>query len=276
MTNDQAYKIETYLSGEMPPEERQAFEAELAADAELRRELRLYQLADKAIERQGQARLREMMRETRAKLGPLPEPELTWWDRVRFFFYSRAYLGATLGLLALLLLAGVWLVATPRLCPAAKITSDYFIEASLFAQAGPEEAIARATILAQCREYYANEQPEKLEQLAMQEESRGVASYFLAHWHLKRANFEEAGEAFLIALANREQLKRHSDLQDMGKLKFNLLLCEMGKNRDWQATLDGLAVLRDDPDVQGTAVKEKIAQLEKDLQQPLARALCPN
>lgn len=276
MTNDKAYKIETYLSGEMPSAERQAFEAELADDAELRRELRLHQLADKAIELKGQARLREMMQETRAKLGPLPEPKLTLWDRVRFFFYSRVNLVATAVLLILLLLSGVWFVATPQLCPAAKITSDYFIEASLFAQAGQEEAIARATILAQCRKYYENEQPEELEQMARQEESRGVASYYLAHWNLKREHFEKAEEAFLAALTNREQLKRHSDLQDLGKLKFNLLLSEMGKNRDWQATLDGLAVLRDDPDAQGTIVKKKIGQLEKDLRQPLARTLCPN
>lgn len=275
MENEKDKKIEAYINREMPAKDRKAFEAELAADPELRGELQLYQLTEKAIELNGQARLRTLLEDVRQQTGPLPDPKIGLIDRIRFFFYSRLNRRITVGFLFLFTLSVIWMITAAYYCPLSNISDGYFIEPMLEAHASPSDATTPTSILAKSREFYENNQSGNLQQLAKEEKSRSIASFYLAHLYLKNKNFQLAEEAFNQVLAEKDNLTNYySDIQDFGKIKFNLLLSKLGKTKDWNAALAELTTLQRDPDLNKSGAREKVAQLEKDLTNPFLRLLC--
>ncbi len=121
-------RIEQYLSGALPPEERIAFEAALRSDAELQREVRLYQAAHLALQAQSlldhRARLQQRSRR-------LLRWRLWWWKTLDFLEDTFMHLTpegtlllrwerlATAGIAVMLLVAGIWWLRQTQL-PAAE------------------------------------------------------------------------------------------------------------------------------------------------------------
>lgn len=276
MKNHEDPRIEAYLDQAMPAAERKAFETELAADPALRAQLRLHRLANAAIEADAMETVRRKVKEVRLRRGPLPEPKITLPDRIRLFFYSKWNRLIAYVLSAVAVLLGAWLVAAMLLCPVSRIQDTFFIEPVMFARAGTEAAAAPASALDQSREHYKHNRIDMLLQLSGDPESSSVATYYLAHRYLKNGEYALAEWAFAAALADREQLRAYPELQDMGALKFNLLLSRLGYSKDFDAALAGLASLKNDPAANGNMVRTKAAALEAELQNPLLRILCLN
>lgn len=277
MTTEQENKITAYLNGEMPANEKNAFEAEVAADPALQRELQLYQLADKVIALQGETRLRALAREARDKVGPLPDPEITFTDRIRFFFYSARNRLIAFSLFGLALLACAWFLVAISFCPLSNFPGDYFIEVKKKEVYASPNNETPQTILDYCREIYFGDAPERLEQIAREDLSKSsVANYFLAHWYLKNGNYSQAEQAFVRTLSEKEVfIRSYTEVQDFGKIKFNLLLSRLGQSRDWKTAVSELAALRADPELVANSTADvKAALLVKKLNNPGLRFLC--
>ena len=101
MSEEQLERLQRYLSQELSDEERTAFEQELAADAELRRELEAYRQAVAVVQAAGREKLKAQLAEKGRQLDA--RQNKSW----------LVYVGwATLGLLAALL-GWWWLMKRP-------------------------------------------------------------------------------------------------------------------------------------------------------------------
>lgn len=265
-------QIDAYINREMPERERKAFESELAADPELRADVQAHRIVEKVITAQGQVQVRTKIKAVRQEKGPLPAPRITFVDHFRFFYYSRLNRAIVIALLLTVILAGGWWAMQSNLCPMAKISAAYFIPPTeIHAMASPVLDYSQAQ---KASNFYSKGQLDSLLQLVSRATEPSVPLYYTAHQHLKTGDFQRAAEAFTAVLARRENLQEYTEYQDMGSIKFNLLLSKFGRDNNWDAALKELAALRADPDFAGEAVAVKAARLEADLNKPLLRILC--
>jgi hypothetical protein len=234
-------RIEEYLAGELPPAERQAFEAELAADPALQKELRRARLIERTLQSASATHLRKLMDEVRAEVGPVSPPRISIWDRLRAAFGR----GWWIGLVSVLLLVGLYLV-TPRLvpCPTAAVIDDYFLAPTLVnVQAGDE--IDR-NLAFRASTYYYEGDAEALEKLFT--ESRSIfAQYYLGHDYLRRNDYSRAESTFRRLLAQGAELAAYAEYQDLDQLRLNLILSTFGTNDDPAATRRALEELLTSP-----------------------------
>lgn len=117
MNDTSATRIERYLDGLLPPEERAAFEADLEKDEALALEVRLHRAARFAVRAQGALDRRERLQQRSRRLL---RTRLWWWkiqDLIEDTFANHSPEGvlqprwgrlALTGLSVLLLVAGVW------------------------------------------------------------------------------------------------------------------------------------------------------------------------
>ncbi len=172
MNDTLATRIERYLDGFLPPEERTAFEAELEKDEALALEVRLHRAARFAVRAQGALDRRERLQQRSRRLL---RTRLWWWkiqDFIEDTFVSLSSEGvlqprwgrlALVGLSVVLLIAGLWwlMQTTPTTMEtsiAAKdpqaLFQEYFspVEISATLGAEAEDDYARA------RQWYAQGQ----------------------------------------------------------------------------------------------------------------------
>lgn len=274
MANEQYDKIEAYLNQEMRPEEKKAFELELEGDSELRLEVRRHLTINKAIKFYGKHKVQTMLEGVIQELGPLPKPKIRFFDRIRFFFYSKINRVVFNGFIVLIVFLCAWLVFEVYFCPLSKISSSYYISPKLYTQAGAEnQAIS---VLQKSRMLYVDNQVDSLIRLSKEAKDFSVPLFFLAHLNLKNGDYQMAETSFKELLKHRKNLQEYPDLQDMGSIKFNLLLSKFGNHKNWLLALSELNALMADPDYAGANLNVKTVQLKKDLDNSFLRILCIN
>ncbi|HRI61917.1 MAG TPA: hypothetical protein PK228_19395 [Saprospiraceae bacterium] len=269
MAHEKNERIRAYLNQEMTPQEVRAFEAELETDPSLRDELRLFRLLGKATEVYGRQHLRAIAAEVRQEIGPLPTPQLTILDRMRFLAYSSLYKWIALGtitfLVALIALNVVY-------CPPSRLIS------SAFPPADPNQASLTAEEYAHYQlaaRYYNSNERDALTALAADTPGFSMADYYLAHYYLAQHDYVRARALLSQTLENEAVLAKSPQTRDMGRIKYNLLLARLGAEGNSDAIRKSIGeYLDNDPDFVGET-REKAEQLLLDLQNP-ARCLCVN
>lgn len=258
--------LENYILGRMTPEERLAFEAEFANEAALKRHLRSYQYTEKAAELAGQLHLSEALAQVRQQKAALPAPRLSWMDYLRFAWYEqqrRWLLASSMVALCALVAAGFFLWPAAD-CPLPALLNQHYLK--------PKTLHARAAVIVdrstaeQASEWYAAGLQDSLDDLMQRLPDPAVPTYYAAHLAFEQQRYAEAERGFAASLAARISLKAYAEFQDMGRIKFNLLLSRLALQANREAALKSLAALRQDEDVRGeTEVLERIAQLEQAL-----------
>lgn len=271
MENDQDTRLHAYLNQEMSPEDRLAFEKELAQDSALRTKWERCKVIDKATQAYSKHYFQDMVAEARRKAEPLGDPAITRWDRIRFFWYAHSRAIVVAGG-AMLLVIIAWIAINLTLCPVTSRVSDYFIAPNVIhVRAGN---VADYNLAEKASRFYEQGQLDSL--LSMTAQGEVPPRYYLAHWYLRQERYREATAAFNQLLTDQEALRAYAEFQDIGALKFNLLLARLGETGDESMALSELAALRQDPDAVGVRVNERIAALTADLENPLRRFACIN
>ncbi len=260
--------LENYILGRMSPEERLAFEAEFADEATLKRHLRSYEYTQKAVELAGRLSLSDTLVQVRQQKTTLPAPRLSWLDYLRFALYKQQPRWMLVSsVVAVCALAAVGFLLWPAAdCPLpALLTQNYFKPKTLHARAA---VIVDRSTAEQASEWYAAGLRDSLDDLIQRLPDPAVPTYYAAHLAFEQQRYAEAERGFAASLAARASLKAFAEFQDMGRIKFNLLLSRLALQANRKATLKVLAALRLDEDVQGEPeVLERIAQLEQALTQ---------
>jgi anti-sigma factor RsiW len=179
MKHQREEQIEAYISRAMPEHEMKAFEAALAADPELRSDVRAYRIAEKAVAAQGQQQVRTKIKEIRRQQAPLPPPRITFADHIRFFYYSKLNRAISFALLFTAILIGGWWAVEANFCPVAKISAVYFIPPTeIHAMASPVLDYSQAQ---KASNFYSKGQLDSLVQMVNQAADPAVPVYYAAH-----------------------------------------------------------------------------------------------
>ncbi|MCB0594412.1 MAG: hypothetical protein H6557_09065 [Lewinellaceae bacterium] len=250
MKNQDYYnQAKAYLEGTMNSRERQAFEAALDQDEARQKAFLHYAFSPEKPASAREQKLKEMLEKLRRQKGPLPEPQLNFFDRLRFAFSAVQFWKAGLGFL-IALMAGLAIWANLSLEPVNELIEKYFIEAYCPGYAGDElpptgqeEVFGRASAL-YCG--YAEEGGEGLKVLADGCAGFCMADYYLAHWQLKNGQFEPAIEGFEQCLANRDSLLQYGYASLARPVRLNLLLARLGAGHSRQEILEGLQAIAED------------------------------
>jgi hypothetical protein len=252
-------RIESYLAGQLSDRERTDLEKALAADTGLRQELQRARLIDRVLRGVTRQRLQETMDEVAAEAGPLPIPELSWWDRLRFALGRRGWVGiAAVSLLVVFVVVGM-----NRPCPAGVLVDSYFLAPTLVhAQAG---AVLDRNLANRASLYYATAEGDELSKLTT--ESRDVVPlYYLAHDYLRNDDYSRAESTFERLFERQEELTAYAEYQDLDRLRFNQILSELGMSNDPDVARLAIEKLLVSPTmVAGSEIENKARQLAEQL-----------
>ena len=280
-------RFEAYLTDALPPDERRAFEQELSENTELRTAFRPFQLAEKAVELNGERQIRHILQGIRAETGVLPKPRLTIWEELSLFFSTPK---ALLVVVPMLAIVAVLFWANTQVPSAESLAETYFMPPANLSVAGAqEEAAANRRIFQRASDFYwavANGGLDSLEHLAEKNTLNTVdegnpnaigkgghfnmAHYYVAHWHLKNQSFAAAKADFAQTLANAATLKTYRETQDLGKIKLNLLLSELALAPNPSSLLPQLDGFLTDADCRGD-VRRAAESLKAELERPLRK-----
>jgi hypothetical protein len=230
-------QIKAFVAGTLPDAERAAFSAELKRNPALQQAYLDHMLQPSPAPPPHDADdVRAFARTLRERSGPLPEPRLTGWDRLRLRFDWRLNLVLLLVPIAALL----WLLAGPRQAadwPA--LIAGSMIEPYCPGQAGAGDRNPDA----QARlEYFANfychptaQSVKALETGTQEPYFPSLANYYLAHYYLRAGQYDLANRQFEQCRIGQAELATFSETQDMDQLEFNTLLAELGRTRNGAA-----------------------------------------
>lgn len=258
MTEFDEKRIEAYLNQEMPAAEKKAFEAEMSVNETLRIELGRHRVLNAALAAHQRQKLRTLALKTRTEMGAIPEPSLSFFDRLRYYFYLpyRIYL-----LLAALLTAGFFLSIQFLVTPVPELATKYFLEPKNPFIAGTAPVVQQSAFN-RAAEFYWSGQPDSLMRMA----ATAPGKYYLAHWYLSHRAFDQAETFFAQTLVQRQALE--PELQDWGKIKFNHLLAALGAGESRQHIRAELKALLQDEECEGDT-RSNAESLLRDLKNPL-------
>lgn len=250
MEHDFDLRIQAYLNDELSAADRASFEAELRANPALQRELRRNEVLEKAIAAHGPRRLREMGREVREKFGPLPEPTLTWRDRLRYLDGWRTVIWVVGGLL--LFLAGLlWYANSGTLTSPQDFVAQYFTEPKCLGVAGqsPAAGLPERREFEKASGFYCGKTIRadslRLQQAACR--SFCMAEYYLAHYDLLNGRYEQSAAGFRKSLDNAPYILQFREMQpEIPHIKLNWILARLAAGQRPAEVLPDLeALLRD-------------------------------
>ncbi|MFZ4632582.1 MAG: hypothetical protein ACOYNO_00095 [Saprospiraceae bacterium] len=267
MNNSYADKIQQYLYGQLTAAERKDFEKALRQDADLKKAYIQFNLSEKADDYFLLEQQRTLANQVRLETGPLPIPQLNWWDKLWLAFSAQPIV--TGALLATIMLSGLWLLYRTQAVPSFQPVEAHMLRPFNFSQAGGGTMDAR-DVLQRSSDLYYGLKPGGRDSLAQLAQSCGqfcMAHYYLAHWELKNGHYAEARKGLEECLAQRSTVEQDRYNKSIGKMKVNLLLAKLGEHPDqWKAIRAQLNdMLENDPDLQGPVneeAREKAVELQ--------------
>jgi hypothetical protein len=265
--------IEAYLQGKLSSSDRQNFESALRRDTTLQKMVLPEYLALKAERLHEQASLRDLVQEVSREIGPLPDPQLTFGDRLSLWI-RKPWFTALAGIT--LILPVLYLLSLPPFGSSAaspeqinRALGAAFIEPVNMAQAGAvEDSVEADRILRQASDYYwstPNGAADSLSRLAQSCQGYCMAYYYLAHWQLKNGNYAEAERYFVQTEQEAGYLRQFPRIRDLSKIRFNLLLSRIRQTPQDPNSVQALDNLMNASDC-SALVKEKAEALKKVLE----------
>jgi hypothetical protein len=263
--------IEAYLQGKLSSSDRRDFESALRRDATLQKMVLPEYLALKAERLYEQASLRDLVQEVSRETGPLPDPELTFGDRLSLWIRNPRFVAlASIPLI----LSVLYLFSLPPFGKNAtapdqidRALNAAFIEPVNMAQAGAvEDSIEAERILRQASDFYwstpGGAAADSLNRLAQGCQGYCMASYYMAHWYLKNGDYPAAERYFVQTEQQSAYLRQFPRIKDLSKIRFNLLLSRIRQAPDDPTAVQALDNLMNASDC-SDLVKEKAEALKK-------------
>ncbi len=248
--NELEQRIEAYLRGELPPTERQSFEAEMAADPDLRRETLVHYLAEQAVERAVEADIRSAVEAVRENQRSFAPPSPTTAEKTNTVYpgaeapviplWRRPWFQVAVAVSAAALLLFLFFPAgqeTPLPKTSSKVQALELLELPennlTLGDSETEQQFARARNLFFVKEDYAAA-AEQLRPIAGGDSDRRyVAELLLAYSLLMQEDYAAAipiFESFLAQPAKRDNLPVL--YQSVDKLRWDLILANLGQGND--------------------------------------------
>jgi hypothetical protein len=250
--NSTRAQFDAYFKKQLSQNEKQQLEAQLKSDAALQKAFFIY--AMKKEEPTSDAD-RSKLEQIRQQKGPLPEPNLSIWDQLRFTFLESRPLTRWLGILLLVLVVAtvVWVINdTP---PPEGLITTYFQEAYCPGVAGANDL----SLFYQAASTYCGATESSLNELkSMTDTCQGfcIAQYYLAHQQLKNKEYQEAEAGFIASINNTSTLQQFYAQIDPVALELNRLLCQLGQGDSRKSILQKLEVLLQESPANGLLEKE--------------------
>lgn len=262
-------KIEAYLSGALDSQEQQAFERAMAQDDSLLKEVQEYRKLNAALRAMGQEDIREQLRDLQRTHGPLADPPINLWHRLKFWVWAKRSLavGLTVSVLILSLVLGFLFSAQ---CPDAELANTYFLPPVLIHDvAGANELTTakRASL------FYATNQLDSLTALGQSSASVFVR-YYQAHALQQEGQYAAAEASYSGLIAQAEALREYSSFQNISRLRFNMILCQWANQQNISTCQQQLDLLEQEPDFQGTELQDAVNGLRAAFARPVFPGLC--
>jgi hypothetical protein len=272
--NYNADSVARYLRQEMPPDERRAFEAALRTDRAL---LATY-LAQSATPA-GQAihlaaDVRSVAQALRQQRGPLPEPQITLLDKIRFLLYEPLWRWSVVLLSVTVVAAVVYSIVGSGEKSFSKaelgaLIERHFLppECTTVAGQSNQPTAAELALLHRSSEFYCGVRTGGGDSLAALTQRCGTdfcfARFYLAHWQLRQSQYAAAQAGLAECVKNRKTLENNTYTDNIGKLRFNALLAELGATGDATKVRTQLEQFAQEADCQGDVKKHTLKLIEQ-------------
>jgi hypothetical protein len=265
-------RIESFLTGKMNAAEKQAFKHDLKSDKALEKLFINSALAKTPAPTTEEQKIRTLTAELKAAIGPLKEPELTWWDNLRFAYQEWAgWKKMLVYAIPALLLLTIGVGAIPQKIEPAFLVEQYIQEPYCDAVAGSDtrSKLSPDEVYNQASAVYCGFQfgaASRLQELANQS-TFNMAYYFLAHQELKSHHYTAAITGLKACLANRQVLRLFKNTDQPDKLQLNLALAQFGEDKSNKTLKNSLIQLNKNPETT-EKVRQEIGSLLRKIKYP--------
>lgn len=271
---DHNHSVGRYLRQEMPPDERRAFEAALRTDRALLAAYLTQSTTPVGRLAHDTADLRTLAQAYRKQRGPLPDPQITWLDRVRFFMYEPLWRWSALALCVVVagsVAYGLFSNKEKTFTQAelGALIERHFLAPECTTVAGQtnQPTAQELALLHRSSEFYCGVRTGGGDSLVALAQRCGTefcfARFYLAHWQLRQSQYSEAQANFAECLKNRATLENNTYTDNIGKVRFNALLAELGATGDAAQVRGELNRFSTDPDCQGDVKKHTLKLLSQ-------------
>lgn len=231
-------RIENYLRGKMTTQERALFEKEIQTDPHLKKTAIGYLFGAPEESAYSDELASMLMRES-----PLPAPEISFSDRLRFFWYeSRSWIWpAAVGLT--LIAAAIFLFSTPR--PSPNLVSQYLLQPDCGTIAGLRES-PDLDLKKRAADLYCGVTPggtEALATLAGSSTAFNIAHFYLAHDYLRSGDYASAAKELEKCVQHGQELNAY-DSGYLQMAEFNRILADLGKGASAKVLRGAIAAYR--------------------------------
>lgn len=256
------HRVEAYRRGSLSPTEREAFEAALKNDAALQRAyVRQSLQAEEPVPDSDlvDPGVRAAVEAVRRRVGPLPEPTLTWLDHLRYWLRRPLYQG--LGLAGLLLVVALALPGPRHTIqqlfqtetPAPKLVERFYAEPFCAGVAGESSSLQESYARFEAASnFYCFPKQGGLDSLNRAAEACGpdfcMAHYYRAHWNLKHGNYPAAETELRRCLEHTDYIRQFRETSDLGNLRLNYALARLGAGAPADSVRPDLTALAADAD----------------------------
>ena len=248
-------RIEAYLTGQMSPEERAAFETELRSDADKKKAFQAHHLAELATRLRQPDTVSETANRLRKELGPLPKPSFSLLERIQEWIQS--IWGKSI-MVALLFIVGLFSYANLQLPDVCTLAQQAMVDPHNGAVAGNQ-----VHELSEIYFYDKSNALKRLSEKAAECPRFCLAQYYLAHAQLGAGAFDLADNSFQSVLGNKDQWP---PLIEEQKMRWNQWLTQQCGQAIGSAGQQALESFCNSPD---EAVQKKANALREQLGHPL-------
>lgn len=277
-------QLRAYLSYQMMPDERAAFEVLLRTDQATRDAYLRFSMQEEGADMLAQTeQLRNHAHAFRELIGPLPEPNITWLDRLRISWYARPWRTGLFVLLVPSFCTVLGLLMWANLGGLRKVdevvTGSFMPPPCVEVYAGtiPTGSMSQREIFEKAAKFYCDitlsGTADSLRTLTAQHASFSLANYYLGHFLLKERQWTAAKVALEQCLQqeNISQVQKLEETRDLSPLRLNLLLARLGETGRYNADIrtDVATLIASLPT--GHPARKVAASVRNEMESPLRR-----